>query len=491
MLTNLNFLQPGQTWPPKSEAERLEMYAANRKLFENKHSEVYKEAFKRIERVISNFQDVVSYPVIINYQKLMSLKVADLLLGEAPTITAGKEGSVEQLSVDNILTNTDLTNTAYEAAIDVSRYGDGLLYVYPEEGKGQIDVTQPPIWFPIVSDMNLKKILYHILAWTYVVGEGDQKKTYLKVHIHEKGQYTEREYLIDGRTINKQTKDDVIFQTGLTDYSVIQVPNVLTSDRVHGMDDYTDIDSIISELLVRIGQISRVLDKHANPSVSGPSSALELNPETKEWQLKMGNFFARDDKESPETKYIVWDASMDANFKIIEQLINLLHAISEMGSSLLGDKGEGDGSAPSGTSLRFRLISPLAKVKRIAMRFEPALIKAIKLCSQLRGEGIVDLTKVPISVTWNDGLPEDPKEEAEIINLRTANKPTMSVKRALITYDGLSEKDADNEIDAIDEDDSKVNPMGGQQAPFGGDNKPAGGEDDDEEGDDKNKPGFK
>lgn len=472
MLTSLNFLQPGQPWPPKSEVERLEMYAANRKLFENKHAEVYYQAFKRIERVISNFQDVVSYPVIINYQKLISLKVADLLLGESPTITAGKEGSPEQLTVDRIVSNNDLINTAYEAAIDVSRYGDGLFYVYTEEGKGQINVTQPPIWFPIVSSMNLKKILYHVLAWQYEVGTGDQKRIHLKVQIHEKGKYTEREYLLDGRTIQKQLAADNVIDTGLNDFAVIQVPNVITSERVHGMDDYTDIDSIVSELLVRIGQISRVLDKHASPSVQGPSSTLEKNPETGEWQLKMGNFFSRDTKEDPEVSYIVWDANMEANFRMIEQLVNFLHAISEMGSSLLGDKAEGDGEAPSGTSLRFRLISPLAKVKRIAMRFEPALIKAIKLCSQLSGEGIVDLTKVPISVTWNDGLPNDPKEEADIMSVRTGNKATMSVRRALITYDGMSEKDADNELELIEDEESKANPMSGQNAPFGGNNDP-------------------
>lgn len=474
MLTSLSFLQPGQPWPPKPEVERLEMYSANRKLFENKHAEVYLQAFKRIERVISNFQEVVSYPVIVNYQKLLSLKVADLLLGEAPTITAGKEGSNEQLSVDFIAERVDLINTAYEAAIDVSRYGDGLLYVYQQDNAGQIDVTQPPIWFPVVSEINLKKVLYHVLAWTFEVVTGDKKETHLKVQIHEKGRYTEREYLLDGRTINKQLTDDLIVTTGLSDFAVIQVPNVLTSDRVHGMDDYTDIDSIISELLVRLGQISRVLDKHADPSVEGPSSALEKDPKSGEWVLKMGKFISRDEKEDPETKYIVWDAQMEANFKFIEQLINFLHAISEMGSSLLGDKAEADGAAPSGTSLRFRMISPLAKVKRIAMRFEPALIKAIKLCSQLGGEGIVDLTKVPISVTWNDGLPNDPKEEAEIMATRTANKPTMSIKRALIIYDGMSEKDADNELAAIEEDESKANPMSSLNAPFGGNNEPGG-----------------
>lgn len=473
MLTSLGFLNIGEKFPPKSESERLEMYMANNKLFENKHAEVYVQAFKRIERVISNFQDVVSYPVIINYQKLLSLKVADLLLGEVPTITAGKEGSAEQLTVDKISENTDLVNTAYQTAIDVSRYGDGLFYIYKENDFGQIDVSQPPIWFPIVSPDNIKKMLYHVLAWTYEVTDDQHgKKKYLKVQIHEDSRYTEREYLLDGGIIAKITKEDNTVQTGLKGNAIIQVPNVITSDRVHGMDDYSDIDSIISELLVRIGQISRILDKHAAPSVQGPSSALEKNPDSGEWQLKMGNFFPRDNKEDPETAYVVWDAQMDANFKQIELLINLLHAISEMGSSLLGDKDEGEGQAPSGTSLRFRLISPLAKVKRIAMRFEPALIKAIKLCSQLRGEGIVDLTKVPISVTWHDGLPNDPKEDADIMSSRTGNKATMSIKRALISYDGMSEEDADNEVAAIEEDETKVNPMSSMNVPFAGNNDP-------------------
>jgi hypothetical protein len=34
MLTNLNFLNKGEVWPPDSESERLSMYSANRRLFE-------------------------------------------------------------------------------------------------------------------------------------------------------------------------------------------------------------------------------------------------------------------------------------------------------------------------------------------------------------------------------------------------------------------------------------------------------------------------
>lgn len=55
MLTSLDFLKAGEQWPPRSEKYRLDRYQDNRALFEDDHAEVYKEQFKRIERVIGNF----------------------------------------------------------------------------------------------------------------------------------------------------------------------------------------------------------------------------------------------------------------------------------------------------------------------------------------------------------------------------------------------------------------------------------------------------
>jgi hypothetical protein len=475
VLTNLNFLGTGQTWPPPSEQDRIDRYHGNKLLFENKQALVYEKQFKRIERVISNFQDIISYPVICNFQKLLTLKVADLLLGEEPIIKCGDPESPQQKSIDKIKENTDLWNTSFETAIDVSRYGDGLFYVYKNGNAGLIDVTQPPIWFPVVSPDNVKVILFHVLAWEYCTGEGDNEKHYLKVQIHDKGVYTEREYILGdrvgtkGRVIGNISKADTTISTGLTGFAIVQVPNVMTSDRITGMDDYDDVDSIMSELMVRIGQVSKILDKHSNPSVQGPSSALEKDPKTGEWILKMGSFFARDSKEDAETSYIVWDAQLDANFKMIERLINLLYTISEMGPALLGDPDKA-GGALSGTALRFRMISPLAKVKRIAMRFRPALIEAIKLCSELGGEGVTNLRKESISITFQDGLPLDPKEDADIMATRTGQKQTLSVKSALKKFDGLSEKDAQEELDQIDAETAAATPF--SPAPFSNDNIP-------------------
>ena len=49
MLTDLRFLNKGETWPPEQEAERLKMYSSNRNLFEGKHVHEYMEDLKRIE----------------------------------------------------------------------------------------------------------------------------------------------------------------------------------------------------------------------------------------------------------------------------------------------------------------------------------------------------------------------------------------------------------------------------------------------------------
>ncbi len=195
---------------------------------------------------------------------------------------------------------------------------------------------------------------------------------------------------------------------------------------MYGIDDYSDLDSIVSELEVRISQISKILDKHAEPSVEGPSSALTRNPNTGEWQLKMGNYFPRDSNEDPSVSYITWDAQLEANFKIIEKLINILSVVSEMGSAIFDNETK-TGQIASGTALRRMMISPLAKTNRVRMRFDSALKKAIKLCSQLGGEGIVDLSKEKINIFWNDGLPGDPKDkEIEAIKQDEVNNNPLS-----------------------------------------------------------------
>lgn len=452
MLTDLSFLEKGKEFPPKSEGKRLDMYANNKKLFNGEHVEVYKECLKRIERVVGNFDDVVSYPVVLNFQKLITLKIGDLLLGEEPEISAEDDDKNE--AIKKIIENSDLIGIATQVCYDVSRYGDGLFYIREEEDKAIIDLTQPPIWYPVVHEDNVKKIKYHVLAWRI-------NKERVKVQIHEQGKYTSRMLKVSkgGVILGEVNEYEEEVATDLDDYSIIPVSNVTTSDTIHGIDDYSDLDSIISDLMVRIGQVDRILDKHASPTMSGPSSALVQDVRTGKWSLKTGNYIPRDNKDSPKVEYITWQGQLEANFKQIERLLNMLYTISEMGSSLFGDLTNNAGQIPSGSALRRLLISPLAKVSRIKNKFNHSLKKAIALCSQLGGDGIVEVEYDDISINWQDGLPSDPKENAAIMKSRTAGKATMSQERAMKIYDGMTEDEIEEELGMIQDEEMGMTPM--------------------------------
>ena len=84
--------------------------------------------------------------------------------------------------------------------------------------------------------------------------------------------------------------------------------------------------------------------------------------------------------------------------------------------------GQGQGTAESGTALRIRLIPTLSKVSKYARAAEKAIPKVLNLWSQLHGPEI-PLEK--ITVNLQDGIPDDPMEEANVNNIRATALATL------------------------------------------------------------------
>jgi len=488
LITSLDFLNKGNKWLPDDAdtKNRMHRYNRNQKLFnkENGALESYQESFKRIERVVGNFDNVISYATLINYFRLVSKKTGDLLYGEKPII----DSADNKETIENIIDNTTLFLKLYKSAIDISRYGDSVLYLFDDNGKGNFNVISPKMWIPIVDNVDNAEVVNHVLAWEYNTVVDGKKKTLLNVEIHYIGSIEKRVYELvtqldynikinassSNKIIGSMISSEVI-QTGLSDFAIIHLSNFTTTDSFTGIDDYIDMDDIVQELLVRIAQISRVLDKHASPSVTGSSSALEKDPASGLWKLKLGNYFPVDSSDDVKPEYMTWDGQLQSSFSQIELLINQLYVISEMGSVLLGGSDTG-GTNLSGRALRMKMISPLAKIKRITMYIDADIKKLIKLLSELGGESITNLVDEKISITWQDGLPNDALEEAEIIEKRKGSN-TISTQTALIRYDQMSEEDADEEIERIQEEELAMNPL--SEKPFSGDNMISDGEEDD------------
>lgn len=451
MLTSLSFLEPGKPWPPPTEAERLERYAQNRLLFEGKHELVYKDWIRLLRE-----DQQATLEMVLNWHKRLTLLFADLLLGEPPRISAGDQDSPEQEAAERIIESNGLFNVAYEVTLDVSRYGTGIFKVR-YDSRAIIEGQQPAIWFPVVSPDNIKEIQAHVLAWTYEEDTQERGKTvtkkYLQTEIHERGRITTAKYPIENNIIGLAIEQEET-ETGVDEFLVVPVNNILTTDRVTGLDDYSDLDSIIQELEVRIAQISRILDKHADPNMYGPDTALEHDPATGQWGYRGGGkYFPVSQGEQPPG-YVTWDGQLEAAFKQIDLLMEQLYILSETSAAAFGQLKAG--LAESGTALRRLMMAPLAKVNRIRMRFDPALKEVLWLASMLeKAQGMSGaMVLEDIHIDWKDGLPDDEQEVTQN-EVQRYTAGLTSLESALRRLYGLEGEALQEEIERIKAEQSR------------------------------------
>jgi hypothetical protein len=452
MLYNLDFLKEGQAFPPKSEAERIKRYHENELLFESEHAEVhkkiYKECFDRITRVVGNFDKIVSYPVILNYQRMLSVKTADLICGEYPAISGTTPDETAELKT--LREETGFDESLFPTVIDLSRYGDAIwrMYIDEETGRGRFVNWTPKEWFPVIMDDGTKRITHHVLAWRVNTGSESFPVYRLKVQIHEDGKYTKKEFKMDsaGEHIGQEIFSTEV-QTGIEGNAIIHICNMRTSSSIYGHDDYMPIDSIISEILVRISQISEILDAHADPVLYGPSSLLKFDEKTGRHYFEKGKYYAIGDNEK-DPKYLTWDGQLDSAFEQLELLIEQLYILSEMGAALLGAM-EKTGQAISGTAMRFKMVNPIVKARRMS---NGMIIPTKKLLSTLLKINGSEIDSSKISIVWKDGLPNDPRENAEIARLTSGATSVMPLEEAIKEYFEKTPEEAKRWVELIVKD---------------------------------------
>lgn len=455
MLYSLGWLQTGKSFPPSKERTRIERYEQNAALFNGEHfeisslrtrgdcehkvaysMEVYNKSASRISRVVGNFEDVISFPILLNYQRLMALKMADLVCGEYPTITG--TSPEENKSLTMIRDYTEFDSRLFAGVIDLSRFGDSVWRVYrDEEGNNSYTNWDPREWFPIVAQDGTMRITHHVLCWIENTTPDEDIPHYqLHAQIHgtskeDAGHYEHRIYKMDkwGGTIGRHVSTEMV-QTGLSRCAVFNVKQFSTSTTVFGYDDYVQLDSILAEIMARVGQISIILDKHSDPNIAGPVSMLQQDPMTGEFKLKLGKFFGVSEGEMLP-QYMTWDGQLEAAFKQLELLINQLYILSEMGNALLG--ATDGGQAVSGTAMRYKMVNPLAKARRIANNLTvPVRQLFATLSEHFNGASAVPFEN--ISVFWSDGLPDDPRENIELVKLATGQTSMMPLETAIVEY---------------------------------------------------------
>jgi len=446
MQHDLAWLAPGQCFPPLNERARFHNYDINKSLFHTDIPEEYAEYIKRISRVVGNFEDVISFAVVFAYPKLMTLKMADLVCGEYPNITSKDDKDTDMLN--DIRDDVNFDAKMYSTVIDMSRYGDAIWRIYKENGKYTFTVWDPAQWIPIVSQDGTNTILQNVLCWIENRSTSLEPDYYLVAQIHDTGFYTEKTFKVSGDTwgITSLVSEKRI-NTGLERNAVIHLRSYEVTDTIFGDEDYMSIDAILSELAARVAQVSIILDKHADPILTGPASLLEKDSTTGKLVFKPGKYYATQAEDNPPS-YLVWDGQLEAAFKEMEFLVDQLYILSEMGSALAGAR-DSTFQAVSGAAMRFKMVTPLDKARRISNALTRQTRRLVSILTSIGYEKKLEIKEITIS--WKDGIPDDPREEIENAKLACGENTLMPLKEAIMRFLKISSAEADEWITRIDE----------------------------------------
>jgi hypothetical protein len=470
--------QIGSFYPniTKEHGERIKRYKENKELFKGEQFEI----LEKYNDVLPTYQQRQLY-VAVNMAGLICKKSADFLFGENALYSAGsKDDSPEQKKLDEWVKENDLNISNYESALSNAYRGDSFYKVrWGQEHDGLLSKELDPFRviieaqnaeyvFPETYPTDATRVMaFHIAIPSEVSGtDGDEWILNVESHypnqiIYKKFRMNPIEHKIDGTVkswrIYAQLGEDEAVETGVPFPLVVHVPNYSTDDCWTGLDDLTELKPLFAELNTRISQISEILSKHADPSMVVPQGTLVEGEDgyplfrvgvDKVFEIAGGEF---------EPKYLTWNGQLEYAFREMDKVLELILMKSEIPAVVLG-MGDTGTSGASGLAIKWRMNSLLAKINRKRQYYDKGLRRVLTIAQLLEIDRrtTVDFTPFSPIVKFQDGLPKDNMEQATIMQIRTGAKATISQKRAIMELEGLTEEQAQQILDEI-EDESLAN----------------------------------
>jgi hypothetical protein len=253
-------------------------------------------------------------------------------------------------------------------------------------------------------------------------------------------------------------------EVGINDPILFHVPNWKDGSSFFGYDDYQDLIPLFYAINNRMTKTENILDKHSDPILALPEGVLDEDGRIKKESFTMFEIPGQDVGSTAKPEYIVWNASLESNFKHIEKLVQMLYMFSETSPDAFG---MGENQTESGRALKLRLMRTIAKVSRKRLYYDAALKEMLFTAQKLAlvhgvEVGGLKLTKAPapIEIEWQDGLPIDPYEAAQEEELRLASGNT-SKKQAIMRLDRVDEDTAEQTLQEIKDEDAISMPTGG------------------------------
>ncbi len=450
-------------FPYPDHINRINYYKYYEKLFIGDHFGAF-AYYMDDERFTAQYQKL-RY-VMANFAGLISKVIADFLFSE-PITARVPDG--DQDFLDALWRENNLDTQLYESALTNSYNGDDVFKVrvgkrnfYDDKPTLIIEETTPTIYFPKVNGFNVREVPQRQeLAWTFTING----KKYLRKEIHEGGTIYNEVWQMEGNKIVAQVDISILgipdlqpmVPTGVKEPLLFHIPNWKTGNRYFGISDYHDLDSLFFAINNRLTKTDNILDKHSDPILMVPPGVLDENGKVKKKALGVIEIA---EGETGKPEYIVWDASLENAFKEIDYLVDKLLMTSEISPDAFG-MGK-NGAAESGRALKFKLLRILAKAKRKKLYYDTQLKNVLFVAQKMAKVWNLEVggqklkgDPALVELEWNDGIPVDEKEEAEVETMKI-DAGIQSKKEAIMRIDGIDEKAADKKLKDIEAEKPKI-----------------------------------
>jgi hypothetical protein len=473
---------------------RVARYRENKQIFRGWHY-----------RILEQYNDVLptnnqrTLYITVNLAGLICKKSADFLFGENAIFSAGGEDeSPEQEKLEEWVKENDIHITNYESALSNAYRGDsfykirwgqehgGILPPAIDPFKVIIEAQNAEYVFPETYPNDATKIYAYHIAIPIEVEGTDGEEWLLNVESHYPNKIVTRQFRMnpvdsyyvgtpfvdryqyyrgDPPPYTMITRSWFIYaeiaeaysevETGVPFPLVVHVPNYSTDDTWEGIDDITELRELFQELNTRLSQISEILSKHADPAMIVPQGTLVEDQNGQPvYKVGIDKVFEVMQGEM-EPKYLTWNGQLDSAFKELDKIIELILMKAEIPAVALGIGDSGGGtSGASGLAIKWRLNALLAKINRKRQYYDKALRRVFSIAQLLEQNrlGTVDWKPFSPHIKFQDGLPKDEMEQAQIMQIRAGAKQTISQKRAIMELEQCSEEQAQLILDEIEEE---------------------------------------
>jgi hypothetical protein len=420
------------------------------------------------------------------------------MFGEPPVYESGMpDDSVVQKRLSSIVEENDLNRRGHELVIGAGYRGDAWLKTWfgtrhDMSALADYDGLEPPNdaplepmitsviaenVFPEFADGSRKRLKAVNIAYEVAVTDahGREEYVYLDVERHIPGYVIREKFMLDGGTydecdgvhintytIGRQIGESVITPTGTSRLLMHHIPYKTDDERFWGVSGIEKMESLLAAINDRLVQIDYILLKHSDPTTYGPPLQDDGNT-----TVRLSGEYIEVDKADVTPGYMTWDGQLDAAFRQLDKLVSYVFLESEtpqwvFGTTIAqGNEGGTGTSHTDGGAIKARFFPILSKVKRIRQSVDVALRDALYTAMLLdnsqneRVEGFVPYEVPYPKIRWKDGIPRNEREEAEIAQIRTGNKPTLDQMTAIKHLDDLDDMQAQEILDRIQDDEQR------------------------------------